>query len=263
VDDGRYVEHHDGLGSITDISSLAGDSVSWSTYEPFGQLRSAGTVAGAPVDPFAFAGQQLDAPSGLYHLRARQYDPATGRFTATDPVGLPIGDPYVASYVYANQNPVVLTDPSGKCLFICAAIGAVVGGVIGGAVYLATTPPDQRSLGGLAGHAAVGAAAGALVGFTGGVAGGALLSGTLSGGGATIMVATAGYTAGLVQSAGAKLIGDRVTASTIAWNVAGSTLSAGVGGPATGSAYELAFGTRALLSDTISIGTGIAGAVGK
>jgi hypothetical protein len=40
-----------------------------------------------------------------------------------------IGDPYVAAYVYAADNPILLTDPSGRCppcLVILA--GAILGG---------------------------------------------------------------------------------------------------------------------------------------
>jgi hypothetical protein len=128
---------------------------------------------------------------------------------------------------------------------------------------VATTPPDKLSTGGFVGHVALGAATGAVVGFTGGVAALGIAEGTLGFGGATILTGTAGYATGFAQAAGSKLLGDRVTASTIAWDVAGGTVSAGVGGPASGDLIELAFGARALLSDTISLGTGVAAAVGK
>jgi RHS repeat-associated protein len=45
-------------------------------------------MANSPIEPpansFLFAGEQTD-PSGLYYLRARYYDPLTGRFTQMDP----------------------------------------------------------------------------------------------------------------------------------------------------------------------------------
>jgi RHS repeat-associated protein len=60
-----------------------------------------------------FAGEYIDTATSLYHLRARQYDPAVGRFLATDPVTQPLSDPYVSTYVYADNQPTVLVDPSG------------------------------------------------------------------------------------------------------------------------------------------------------
>lgn len=43
-----------------------------------------------------------------YYYRARYYDPRVGRFLSEDPLSRP------ASYVYADNNPVSLSDPSGK-----------------------------------------------------------------------------------------------------------------------------------------------------
>lgn len=56
----------------------------------------------------------FDTAAGLYHLRARQYDPSVGRFVQLDPRAQTITDPYVASYVYVNDQPTVLIDPSGR-----------------------------------------------------------------------------------------------------------------------------------------------------
>ncbi|HEV2458341.1 MAG TPA: RHS repeat-associated core domain-containing protein [Ktedonobacterales bacterium] len=35
---------------------------------------------GTTTNPYRYDAQRLDALSGLYQLRARNYDPATGRF---------------------------------------------------------------------------------------------------------------------------------------------------------------------------------------
>lgn len=71
--------HHDGLGSVSDVTSAAGASLVWAEFAPFGDPRYQGEATGAPTNPFGFTGEYRD-PSGLYHLRARQYQPATGRF---------------------------------------------------------------------------------------------------------------------------------------------------------------------------------------
>ncbi|MDX1992375.1 MAG: RHS repeat-associated core domain-containing protein [bacterium] len=45
-------------------------------YTAFGDLLSTGT----PTTDYLYTGQQFDAATGLYSLRARYYDPGTGRF---------------------------------------------------------------------------------------------------------------------------------------------------------------------------------------
>jgi RHS repeat-associated protein len=102
--------------------STTGSTVSGTrTMDAFGVERTpaTGALADAAV---GFAGQYLDAATGLYDMRARDYDPTSGRFTANDPVAIPTGMPYVAGYSYAFNNPLTLSDPSG--LTPCASTGA-------------------------------------------------------------------------------------------------------------------------------------------
>jgi RHS repeat-associated protein len=108
-----YYYHHDGLGSVVDVTSGAEASLTWSEYYPFGLVRMAGVGAGAPTNPFGFTGEQFDGVTGLYYLRARQYEPGIGRFLSTDPLRPPLADPQVASYVYVRNNPCIATDRSG------------------------------------------------------------------------------------------------------------------------------------------------------
>jgi RHS repeat-associated protein len=122
-----YYYHPDGLGSVADVTGSTGTALSWAEYYPYGVLRQAGADHSAPaVDPFRFTGKQLDATTGLYYLRARQYDPATGRFLGKDPVSPPITDPYVSTYAYARNNPARVTDPSGRCIGPLIVLCAVV-----------------------------------------------------------------------------------------------------------------------------------------
>jgi hypothetical protein len=52
----------------------------------------------------------LDAETGLYHYRARTYDPAEGRFKQRDPLGHSDG---MNPYQHVGSGPTDFTDPSG------------------------------------------------------------------------------------------------------------------------------------------------------
>ena len=94
--------------------STTGNTVSGTrTMDAFGVQRTTatGSLADASV---GFAGQYLDGATGLYDMRARDYDPTSGRFTATDPIAVPTGMPYVAGYSYSFNNPLMFSDPSGR-----------------------------------------------------------------------------------------------------------------------------------------------------
>jgi RHS repeat-associated protein len=80
------------------VAGLFGDSVS----------QPVGTAA---ANPQRFPGQQFDATTGLHYNYFRDYDPATGRYLETDPIGLSGG---LNLYAYATGNPVNVTDPDGR-----------------------------------------------------------------------------------------------------------------------------------------------------
>jgi RHS repeat-associated protein len=75
-------------------------------YEAFGGVRS--TPSYYPVER-GFAGRPSEGTTGLINLRARHYDPATGRFLRADPIGFNASQ----LYAYAANNPFVNWDPSG------------------------------------------------------------------------------------------------------------------------------------------------------
>ncbi|QQQ00958.1 RHS repeat-associated core domain-containing protein [Lysobacter enzymogenes] len=55
-------------------------------------------------------GQRFDAASGMLYNYFRDYDPTTGRYLQSDPIGLRGG---VSTYAYALNAPTTLTDPFG------------------------------------------------------------------------------------------------------------------------------------------------------
>lgn len=107
----RYY-HFDGLGSTRLLTDSTGAITDTYDYDAFGnQIARSGTTENA----FLFTGQQYDTNVRFYYLRARYYQPDTGRFTALDPYQ---GDPYTPAslhkYLYAANDPVNKIDPSGE-----------------------------------------------------------------------------------------------------------------------------------------------------
>ena len=57
-----------------------------------------------------FPGQQATDASGLFYNYQREYDPAVGRYSQSDPIGLNAG---VSTYGYVISNPTRFIDPLG------------------------------------------------------------------------------------------------------------------------------------------------------
>ncbi|MET0494038.1 MAG: RHS repeat-associated core domain-containing protein [Actinoplanes sp.] len=100
-----------GQNGTAEISINAADSkVVQRRTLPFGGVR--GSVGAWPGDK-GFVGGTNDAATGLTHLGAREYDPATGRFLSVDPV-IDFTDPQqLNAYAYGRNNPFAFPDPSG------------------------------------------------------------------------------------------------------------------------------------------------------
>ena len=85
------------------------------SMQPF-LMQSTGGTSGDP-NHFKYAGQELDAESGLYHMGARYYSPGLGRFTSPDPLYIEMHrllDPQQLNlYAYARNNPTTFSDPTG------------------------------------------------------------------------------------------------------------------------------------------------------
>jgi len=98
-----------------------------------------------PASPFGYTGETCpersegwtSAATGLQYLRARWYDPTTGRFTQVDPFPGVLSLPGTQHpYSYGLDNPLRYTDPSGEFAWMVAA--PIIGGIVGAATYGAT-----------------------------------------------------------------------------------------------------------------------------
>jgi len=70
--------------------------------------------AGNRVRSFC-SGEQYDSDLSLYYLRARYYNPATGRFLSRDPEnGNTIDPSSLHKYLYGGGDPINRIDPSGR-----------------------------------------------------------------------------------------------------------------------------------------------------
>lgn len=101
-----YWYAQDRMGSTRALTDSTGTVANTYTYNTYGSLAAS---TGSVANPLLYDGQYLDANSGLYYMRARWYDPATGQFTSVDSLVAQTGQPYM----YAGGDPVNASDPSG------------------------------------------------------------------------------------------------------------------------------------------------------
>ncbi len=104
--------HLDPIGSTNAVTDAEGELVASFYYSAYGEVVGTGDRAG-DVD-LLFHAQQLDRFSGLYNMRARQYDPDTGRFTQREPAITPPGMAMESAYAFVGNQPTVRTDPTGR-----------------------------------------------------------------------------------------------------------------------------------------------------
>jgi RHS repeat-associated protein len=81
-------------------------------YDAWGNLVN---KTGTTPNNYLYRGEQFDPDLGLYYLRARYYNPLTGRFLSKDPLdGIAICPKTLHKYLYASGDPVNAMDPMGR-----------------------------------------------------------------------------------------------------------------------------------------------------
>lgn len=100
---------HNGHGDVSQIWSNGAYSATYE-YDAFGGEKG---YRVEDENPFRYCGEYLDLNSGAYYLRARDYRPATGRFTSEDPARDGLN-----WYTYCKGNPILYVDSNGLECYI-------------------------------------------------------------------------------------------------------------------------------------------------
>ncbi len=104
----EFVLFRDPVGSIRLVTTSAGMVTARGEYDPYGVMLP-GTLL-LPLLRQGFMGREWDAILGLYHFRARHYDPFHGRFLQRDPVSAQRAR---SSYEAFSSSPLNYVDPMG------------------------------------------------------------------------------------------------------------------------------------------------------
>jgi len=129
---------YDGFGSVRQLTSLAGGVTDSYNYDAFGNLLSS---PGPTPNNYLYRGEQFDSDLGLYYLRARYYNPQTGRFMSRDPEDGNVKDPATLhKYLYAGGDPVNAIDPRGRSMteeaILLLRVGSAVVAIASCSIFL-------------------------------------------------------------------------------------------------------------------------------
>lgn len=102
-----YYSHNDHLGTPQVFTDQNQNVVWQADYQPFGEVSESVTIF---ANNLRFAGQYFDEETNLHYNYFRDYDPGTGRYVQSDPIGLDGG---LNTYAYVGGNPLRFVDPFG------------------------------------------------------------------------------------------------------------------------------------------------------
>jgi RHS repeat-associated protein len=137
-----YFIHPDHLNTPRVVVDKA-NKIRWRWLaEPFGTTapETNPSALGIFTQPLRFPGQYADAESTLFYNWNRYYDPSTGRYIESDPIGLAGG---LNTFSYALNQPNRYSDPSGQ---IAGVDDVVVGGIVLGVGAILASPPGQAAI---------------------------------------------------------------------------------------------------------------------
>jgi RHS repeat-associated protein len=105
--------HTDHLNTPRKITRPSDNKLRWTwSPDPYGKGAPNENPQALGVFTFnlRFPGQYFDSETGNHYNYFRDYDPSTGRYLKSDPIGLEGG---LNTYAYVNANPVGHADPKG------------------------------------------------------------------------------------------------------------------------------------------------------
>ncbi len=125
------IYHPDMLGSNTLVTNRQGEVVQRTVHRPYGEIAAMVDDNGSSIAPqdtrvqHLFTGQEYDSESHLSYYGARYYDPAVGRFLATDPAlrgafgnasfhAVTYEPGNLNGHAYVGNRPTTHVDPSGR-----------------------------------------------------------------------------------------------------------------------------------------------------
>ncbi len=116
-----FFYHTDDLYNVMGVTDAAGSVVERYEYADYGQpvdIFTIEPIIGDPSaigNPYLFTGRRYDLETGWYYYRTRYLDPAAGRFTTRDTIGM-WGDKANLgnAYTYAGGNPWSRLDSTGR-----------------------------------------------------------------------------------------------------------------------------------------------------
>lgn len=107
---------YDGGGNVRNLTDATGTVTDTYAYDAYGNPV---TTSGSTPNTYLYRTESFDADLGMCYLRARYYNPLTGRFISRDPEDGVNTDPATLhKYVYANGDPMNHVDPSGRSVLI-------------------------------------------------------------------------------------------------------------------------------------------------
>ena len=92
-------------GDVAQLWGQSGTCKALYEYDAFGNERN---PEKGDENSFRYCGEYIDLETNTYYLRARYYNPTTGRFLSEDPARSGLN-----WYTYCNNNPIIFIDPSG------------------------------------------------------------------------------------------------------------------------------------------------------
>ncbi|MFR5797228.1 MAG: RHS repeat-associated core domain-containing protein [Oscillospiraceae bacterium] len=98
-------------GDVVNLTDKDGKVTKSYRYDAFGVEKN---IDENDTNAFRYCGEYYDAEMGTIYLRARYYNPSTGRFISRDSFAGRRSDPLSLNlYTYCRNNPIRFIDPSG------------------------------------------------------------------------------------------------------------------------------------------------------